>query len=109
MNESLHAHAQKVAAKAECRLSFEICVGAALSMMSDSANVEDFVASLKVAELKEELKKRSLSTYGVKAVLAERLLSVMKGQEDNTVESEQNQIETSPENEEGMEEGKHHA
>ena len=86
--------------------------------MTDSANVEDFVASLKVAELKEELKKRGLNVYGVKAVLAQRLLSAMKGQEDDTVENEENQMEATQENEENqmdgdqeneeeMEEGKH--
>ena len=75
--------------------------------MTDSANVEDFVASLKVAELKEELKKRGENVYGVKAVLAERLLSVLKGQEANTVENEENQVQSAQEKEEEMEEGKH--
>lgn len=45
--------------------------------MVDTAWVE----SLKVVELKEECKKRGLSTTGVKAILAERLLSALKEEE----------------------------
>lgn len=71
--------------------------------MSDSINVEDFVAGLKVAELKEELKKRGQNVYGVKAVLAQRLLSVMKGQEDDTAENQDYQVEGTQENEEEVE------
>ena len=39
---------------------------------------EEDVASLKVAELKEELKSRGLSVTGLKAVLAERLLEAIR-------------------------------
>ncbi|CAL8462331.1 g1864 [Coccomyxa elongata] len=46
---------------------------------------EEDVAGLRVADLKEELKKRGLATSGLKAALAERLLESIK-QENGTVE-----------------------
>lgn len=42
---------------------------------------EAWVAGLKVAELKDELKKRGLPVAGVKAVLAQRLLEAI-GKDD---------------------------
>lgn len=39
---------------------------------------EEDVAGLRVADLKEELKKRGLATSGLKAALAERLLESIK-------------------------------
>ncbi|PNH08783.1 hypothetical protein TSOC_004632 [Tetrabaena socialis] len=44
------------------------------------------VPSLKVTELKDELKKRRLSTTGTKAVLAERLLSSIKEDQGESAE-----------------------
>ena len=40
--------------------------------------VEQFVQGLKVTELREELKKRGLSSAGNKAILAQRLKTAMK-------------------------------
>jgi hypothetical protein len=39
---------------------------------------EEEVASLRVADLKEELKSRGLSTTGLKAMLASRLLEAIR-------------------------------
>ncbi len=40
-------------------------------------DAEDYVAKLKVVELREELKKRGLPIAGVKSVLAQRLQEAM--------------------------------
>lgn len=45
-----------------------------------SDDVERFVAGLKVVELRDELKKRGVTSYGVKSVLAERLVEAMKAE-----------------------------
>ena len=45
-----------------------------------SDNVERFVSGLKVVELRDELKKRGVTSYGVKSVLAERLVEAMKAE-----------------------------
>ena len=72
--------------------------------MSDAAEVETYVASLKVVELKDELKKRHLSYVGNKQALAQRLREDMikSLQEKTTTESVEEEEE---EEEEEVEEG----
>ena len=43
-----------------------------------SKKFEDFVSSMKVAKLKDELKKRGLPLYGNKAVLQQRLFEALQ-------------------------------
>ena len=50
--------------------------------MSDNNSVESYVNGLKVVELREELKKRGITSYGVKSVLAERLITALKDEEN---------------------------
>lgn len=46
-----------------------------------SQSVQDFVSPLKVTALKDELKKRGLSTYGNKAALQQRLTEALQSDE----------------------------
>ncbi len=43
-------------------------------------DIEAYVSKLKVVELREELKKRGLTTAGVKSVLAQRLQEAMSNE-----------------------------
>lgn len=68
-----------------------------------SDDVERFVAGLKVVELRDELKKRGVTSYGVKSVLAERLVEVMKaeakgdgGQEEEQLQEKEEDGERQP-------------
>ena len=58
-----------------------------------SENVENYVNGLKVVELREELKKRGVTSYGVKSVLAERLIATLKAEGKNDVEGDGNETE----------------
>ena len=68
--------------------------------MSDPTEVESYVTSLKVVELKDELKKRHLSYVGNKQVLAQRL------REDMLKALQQDASQVEEEEEEEEEEGK---
>lgn len=69
-------------------------------MSADSSeDVERFVAGLKVVELRDELKKRGVTSYGVKSVLAERLVEAMKAEAKGDGEQEDVQLQ------EGKEDG----
>ena len=67
--------------------------------MSDPAEVEAYVASLKVVELKDELKKRHLSYVGNKPALAQRLREDMLKSLQQTVEEEEEDEEEEEEEE----------
>lgn len=53
-----------------------------------SESVENYVNGLKVVELREELKKRGVTSYGVKSVLAERLIATLKAEGKNDIEGD---------------------
>ena len=58
-----------------------------------SENVENYVNGLKVVELREELKKRGVTSYGVKSVLAERLIATLKAEGKNDIEGDDTEAE----------------
>lgn len=56
-------------------------------------DVENYVAGLKVVELREELKKRGVTHYGVKSVLADRLVAAMKAEAEGPTGQEGSQLQ----------------
>ena len=69
------------------------------SNLSPDCTVENFIHSLKVTELREELKKRGLSHAGLKAALAERLQEAMlqeKSERDEKINHTTNNSKSPP-------------
>ena len=71
--------------------------------MSDPSEVEAYVVSLKVVELKDELKKRHLPYMGNKSVLAQRLREdMLKSLQQQEQQAEEEEEEAEPQQQEEM-------